>query len=374
MNDKFSLINFPLFEFTRRVFLGGGLSLKGVFLLPVYYFQIILALPFAFLQSLTFTKRIRDTDISIDPIFILGHYRSGTTYLQKLIVSDNRFGFLTNYDVLFPNTNLLIGKRMQNVFQFLINTFKIKNPFFHNSIVQLSEPGEEDDYLMNKASTYSAYWGLVFPKQWRVWLNGSQQFKAQRYRDGWKNEYLTTLKYATFKNRGKQLVLKSPPNTERARVLLQMFPNAKFVYIYRNPFHVYYSMRNMWARAILKYYSVQEISEGDLDELVFGHFEYLIERYEKDKNLIPEGNLIELSYEELKEDAFKAIRNVYSILDLPDFELTAHNLLTQLENEKGYRNFQYQFRDTTFRMIEKRWGKYIDQWNYKGISQQESTK
>ncbi|MCX6283933.1 MAG: sulfotransferase, partial [Bacteroidetes bacterium] len=305
--------------------------------------------------------------ISKDPVFILGHYRSGTTYLQKLIVSDKQFGFLTNYDALFANSNLLFGRKMQAVFQWLINTFKIENPFFHNSIVLLSEPTEEDDYLMNKVSAYSAYWGLVFPKRWREWLNGSVQFMDPKYYNGWKKEYLKTIRYVTFKNKGKQLVLKSPPNTERITTLLQQFPQAKFIYIYRNPYSMYYSIRNMWKRAILSYYSVQEISDEELDEIVFDHFIYLTERYEKEKVLIPEENLIEISYEKLKADPFKVIGEIYSKLNLPGFELTADDLLLQIEKEKSYRNFQFQFSDSTFKKIEERWGKYIHQWNYKAI-------
>ena len=275
------MINISLLEFTRRLLKGGGISRKGLFLLPAYYFQIIPALPFAFLQFLFFGQRIKKTVILKDPVFILGHYRSGTTYLQKLLVSNKRFGYMTNYDALFPNSNLLFGKKMQQVFQRLIHAFKVKNPFFHNSIVQLSEPCEEDDFLMNKASAYSAYWGMVFPKRWREWLNGSQQFMNQQYYNGWKREYLNTIKYATFKNKGKQLILKSPPNTERISLLLQMFPQAKFIYIYRNPYHLYYSIQNMWRRAILNFYSVQEISDTELDEIVFNHFIYLTESVRK---------------------------------------------------------------------------------------------
>jgi len=365
MNRKFPIINFSLFEFTRRACMGGRISLKGVFLIPLYYLQIIPTLPLAFLQFLIFGRRIRKTNISIDPVFILGHYRSGTTLLQKLMVSDKRFGFLNYYDALFPNTNLLLGNKMQSVFQGLIHMFKIKNPFFHNSILQLSEPDEEEDYLMNKVSAYSAYWGIIFPARWREWLNGSVQMSDQKYLCGWKKEYQRTLQYVTFRNNGKQLVLKSPPNTERIRVLLEMFPKAKFIFLARNPFFLYYSILNMWKRAILKYYSVQKISEAELEELVFGHFEYLMEQYEKDKHLIPNGNIVEISYEELKADSVATIQKIYSEIHLPDFEITANDLAVQLEKEKDYQNFYHQCNAETFNRIYERWGKYIQRWNYK---------
>lgn len=115
----------------------------------------------------------------------------------------------------------------------------------------------------------------------------------------------------------------------------------------------------------MKFYSVQKIPEENLDEIIFGHFVYINEQYEKDKKLIPEGNLFEISYEELKSDPFRVIQAIYSGMDLPDFELTADNLRLQLEMEKNYRNFEYTFSDGTLKKIEERWGKYIQQWNYK---------
>jgi hypothetical protein len=186
----------------------------------------------------------------------------------------------------------------------------------------------------------------------------------QQYCNGWKKEYLKTIRYATFRNSGKQLVLKSPPNTERIRLLMEMFPQAKFIYIHRDPFDMYYSIRNMWKRAILKYYSMQQISDPDLDEIIFEHFNYLTEQYEKDKNLIPDGNLIEISYEELKAESFNVIHKIYSKINLPDFEMTASSLKLQIEKEKDYRNFQYQLNDNNLEKIKERWGKYIHQWNY----------
>ena len=363
MSTRFSWRNIALLEFSGRVFRGGKLSIRGWLLLPLYYLQIIPALPFELLQFLIYGKRIERAIISEDPVFILGHYRSGTTFLQKLMTSDKRFGFLTNYDALFPNSNLLFGRKMQHFFQLVINAFKIKNPFFHKHLVQLNEPAEEDDYLMNKASAYSAYWGLIFPKRWREWLNGSPQFSNQKYCEGWRKEYLTTIKYATFRNHGKQLILKNPPNTERIRLLTQIFPKAKFIYISRNPIHLFYSARNMWKRAILNYYSLQKISDEELDEIVFEHYVYLAGQYHRDKQIVPEGNLIEITYEALKTDPFGTIQKIYSQLHLPDFEVTASDLMLKIETEKDYRNFEYQFCDSTFKKIEQRWGQFIDHWN-----------
>jgi hypothetical protein len=45
-------------------------------------------------------------------------------------------------------------------------------------------------------------------------------------------------------------------------------------------------MKNMWRNVIKKYYSVQKISEEQIEEIVFEHFDYITQQYEKDKKLI----------------------------------------------------------------------------------------
>ncbi|SRR6266498_1000393 len=365
MNRKFLPINIPLVELTRRLLLSGGVSTRGIFLAFIYYLKFIIALPGTCIQFLFYSGKIKRTVISKDPVFILGHYRSGTTYLHKLIMSDKRFCYLSNYEMVCPFTNLLFGKWMKQLLQFIINKLKIRDDFFNNSIVQLHEPCEEDRFLIGRASAFSAYWGFIFPKRSNKWLNCSVRFRNPKYLMGWKKEYIYTLKLLTFKNKGRQIVSKNPPNTERIKYLLEMFPHAKFIYIRRNPFHLFYSMRNMWIKGIKKNYIMQNFSNEQIEELIFQHFEYLTQQYERDKKLIPKGHLIEIQYEELEADPLKVLKRIYSELHLPNFEAAIDNILPQLQKEKQYRKFQYQYNEDTFKRVEERWGTYINQWNYR---------
>lgn len=359
-----------MFEFTRRLILSGGISRKGFLFLFVYYLQLVCSLPFEWVQFLMFSRKINNTPITVDPVFILGHYRSGTSYLQKLLCSNNQFGFLSYYDALFPNVSLLSPHSIQRVIQWLIDLFKIKNPFFNHYLLKLAEPDEEDDYLMNRASAYSAYWGLIFPKKWREWLNCTDLTADPGYINGWKKEYLKTIQTITFKNKGKPLILKSPPNTARIRVLLDMFPDAKFVCISRNPEHLYYSVKHMWKNVILKFYSLQNISDSQLDEIIFGHFDFLTSRYNSEKHLIPHGNLIEITYEELKSGPWETVRYIYKQLQLPGFEKAADDLVRKIKEETGYKNFTYSFENSISPQIEKMRRKDDDLSNFNGLPRQ----
>src|SRR5207244_9423156 len=50
---------------------------------------------------------VAETEIREPPIFIVGHWRSGTTYLHELMVLDDRFAYPTTYECFAPNHFLL---------------------------------------------------------------------------------------------------------------------------------------------------------------------------------------------------------------------------------------------------------------------------
>src|SRR5439155_13687857 len=46
-------------------------------------------------------------DVAVErPIFVLGHWRQGTTHLHNLMTVDQRFAFANNYQALFPHSFL----------------------------------------------------------------------------------------------------------------------------------------------------------------------------------------------------------------------------------------------------------------------------
>ena len=319
-------------------------------------------MPAAFLQFVFYNRRIKKTVIAKPPVFILGHYRSGTTYLHKLMCADARFGFVNTYDIICPNSNLLCGKWLKKTLQRVINFFQIKNSLYNNTILNLDEPAEEERFLINKGSAFTDYWRFIFPLCWNKWRSCTKLSKDEHYYKRWKNEHLYLLKLISFKNKGKQLVLKSPPNTERIKYLLEIFPDAKFVYISRNPYHVFYSTCNLWKKAIKKFW-LQNITEKQIEEIVFTEYIQLVEQYHYDKKLIPENNLIEVLYEDIEQSPLSVLKNIYETLNLPDFKIAKEQLTRKVQSEESYQKYEYIYSEEVFKKIEKRWAKYIDEWN-----------
>ena len=95
--------------------------------------------------------------------------------------------------------------------------------------------------------------GFLFPSN----KDGLQQCSAgladDRNFNAWKSAYLELLQLIAYKTSWKATCAKEPANTMRIKYLLRIFPDAKFIYLYRNPYDVFYSMRNLWMRSIRKY-------------------------------------------------------------------------------------------------------------------------
>lgn len=55
------------------------------------------------LQEKRYRKLLADKPLEHDPVFILGHWRSGTTFMHNVFSCDKHFGYNTTYQTVFPH-------------------------------------------------------------------------------------------------------------------------------------------------------------------------------------------------------------------------------------------------------------------------------
>ena len=58
---------------------------------------------FASMQDNRYDKLLRDKPLEHAPVFILGHWRSGTTFVHNVLACDRHFGYCTTYQTVFPH-------------------------------------------------------------------------------------------------------------------------------------------------------------------------------------------------------------------------------------------------------------------------------
>ena len=90
----------------------------------------------------------------------------------------------------------------------------------------------------------------------------------------------------------------------------------------------------------------------------------LFYKYEEEKHLIPEGNLVEVKFEDFEKDAFAMTENIYGSLNLPGFKESKADIEKYLGKKKGYKKNQYKYEDRTVRLVEENWGMALKEWGY----------
>jgi hypothetical protein len=105
----------------------------------------------------------------------------------------------------------------------------------------------------------------------------------------WQAALKILLKKLTLKY-DRPLVLKSPPHTCRIRLLLEMFPDARFIHIHRDPYAVFQSSRRTF-RLMLDWHGLQRADLEGLDDWVLRQYREMYEVYFEEKKLIPSHRL-----------------------------------------------------------------------------------
>lgn len=308
--------------------------------------------------------RVRATELVAPPVFVLGHWRTGTTLLHELLVLDPRHTSPTTLQCFVPNHFLLSEAFFKRYGTVLIPD---RRPM-DNMAAGWDRP-QEDEFALCLLGLPSPYFDVAFPNRPPTYpgsldLSGLTPHQLAH----WKRTFVRFLKALTYRD-PRRLVLKSPPHTARVPVLLDLFPDARFVHIVRDPYVVFPSTVNLW-RSLGKKHGLQAVrDEGRIREKVFTEFRVVYDRLEEAKPRIPKGRFCELRYEELVKNPVPELRRVYEALDLGDFEAVRPRLEEFARGMADYETNKYQFTDADRAEVDARWGDVIRRYGYGGSAE-----
>ncbi len=309
-------------------------------------------------KKVLFKNTDRDVSIS-DPVFILGHWRSGTTFLHNLISQDKQFNYPRIYQVIHPYSFLFIYKKFLKKLEELENRTRPMDNVKSSPLAS----GEEE-FAIAALTLKSPVVGWVFPKRfdyYERYLDFKNIDNSEI--DEWKRTYIEFLKKICINDK-RRLILKSPANTARIKILLEMFPNAKFINIHRNPFDVYNSTKKLHATAIAKS-NLQTKYKYDVHKRVIKTYKNVYSSYFREVNLIPKDNFIDIAFENVEKGPIKEIEKIYNSLNLSGFEKMKPDLEKYLISVKDYKKNKHPVIDENLRVkIYNEWEKYFRYWGY----------
>lgn len=304
--------------------------------------------------------KVAATELVHPPIFVIGHWRTGTTHLHNLLSLDPTLAYVSTFQTIAPQCSVL-GHRILR--PLVMRSMPATRPM-DNMALGADLPQEEEFAVANQ-SLCSMYTGFYFPRKIEEAFRKFVLFQgiSDQEKNEWERVYRWVLTKATLIGRGKQLVLKNPVNTGRIPELLALFPEAKFIHIHRSPYEVYHSTRNLY-RTVLGQFSLQDYGDADVDRFVLTFYQGSLNRLFATRALVPPGNYAEVAYSDLVARPQEELERLYSALSLTSYTDARPYMKRYLDRQQGYQPNQFQMVASDVTTVETHWSFALDQWSY----------
>ncbi len=311
------------------------------------------------IQNWRYGRRIAQTRIELPPLFVIGHWRSGTTFLHELLTLDERFTSPTTFECFAPEHFLVTKGFMPKLIQYLIPA---KRPM-DDVEMGLDRP-QEDEIALCAMGAPTPMARLAFPNHEPPYpgsLNLDEAAPGELA--AWRSALQQFVRSVSMSRPTKRLVLKSPPHTGRIAYLAEMFPGAQFVHIARDPRAIFGSTVRLWKT--LDYDQGFQIPRHEhLVEYVFQACETMYRGYENQRKHIAPENLHELRYEDLVQDPSSELSKIYDKLNFGQFEDVRPAIEAFMHGRRQYRAACYNLPADLEAEIRRRWAFYFERYGY----------
>ena len=293
------------------------------------------------------------------PIFLVGHWRSGTTHLYNLLAAGG-FGYLPPVEAGLPWDALGLARLLRPV----LNRALPESRWIDAVPVTPTSP-QEDEIALASMGPLSFYHALYFPKHFERLMERGLFFEGASDAEIAQWEQSFTLFLAKIAHgQPAPLVMKNPVYTTRIARIRCLVPGARFIHIHRDPVAVVLSMRNFHAR-LLEAMALQAVPDDlDIERIVLGVYDRMMRAYVEDTANLGPPDLVELSYDTLETDPLGALRTVHEGLDLDGWERARPRYEAYLASVKSYTKNSFARDPEDVRRIEAALAPWFDRWGY----------
>ena len=328
-----------------------------------FYLSFIVTLilePFRAWETIRWKKRISRVSIEKPPVFIIGFWRSGTTLLHNLLCQAPDAAYVSTFQTVFPHLTLSHRGWLQHI----VNLFLPETRPFDNVKFDMDFP-QEEEIAMAHIQEMSFYKFWYFPADFEVFNEHDLFFEGAEKSslDRWKYEYRKLISKAILNSGGVRFISKNPSNLGRIDTLLELFPDARFIFTYRDPYKALESFY-LFAREVYPGVQLQDVPKGEMRERYVHLFNNLIRKYESEKHLIPPGQLIEIRFEDFISDKLGNLRLIYDRLRLDGFDDARPAFEKYIEEIEGYRTSRYDIPPETISMVNEFMLDKLKDWGY----------
>ena len=334
------------------------------------YFKMLISAPFRLIEGkkykqLNTKKNYPGSNRS--PVFIIGHWRSGTTYIHNLLSMDPGFIFQNKYQNFFSDNFLTTEDFFKPVLSKMMNSVSPVKTWKANvsKTMNMDTPSESDTALISEISEFTYHWSHLFPKAWEKYFDKYLFLENISEKDlaEWKETMDHLLNKVYLKNKKGRLLIKNPGDTARINHLLELYPDAKFIFIHRNPYDVFYSNLKLWD-SVLNTVALQNISEEEKKNIVLNVYRKLHQKYFEQKRLLKPSQLVEVSYNGIIASPLETLQQIYEQLEMPGYNQALPYFRTYIEAAMKWKKSDYNKFYEDILEINKQWNFAFNLWEY----------
>lgn len=313
----------------------------------------------ATIQWLFLSRKIKHCQLDDSPVFVIGHFRTGTTLMYEYLSRDPQFTYPTTYQCFSPKHFLISESWLPAMISFLLPP---KRPM-DNMQAGFTRP-QEDEFALLSLAAPTIYHRLAFPNRSTPYTDTlTFQGPDAGSKITWQKKLLGFYRAIRFRN-PKRLLNKSPCHTGRIRELVDMFPNAKFVHLVRDPGEVFHSIKNAWRVLELTQAFQTPRNENELDDFIFSTLNTMYESFWCFEEKLPSNQIALVKYEDLVSQPIQVLERVYSELSLGDFSAVEKSFNDFYMKQKTYKANEFNQDSQRHALVKENWAKYFSRYGY----------
>ena len=292
-------------------------------------------------------------------VFIVGHWRSGTTFLHNLMCQAKDATFVSTYQTVFAN---YMGSQ-PIIKPFMRLVMPERRPA--DNVRLGADLPQEEEFAFSNVNPHTYYRYMYFPKDYRKFYNESVHFDglSSDEIDRFEQDYKDVLAKALMYRPGNIMVVKNPVHTARLPWLHKTFPDARFIHIHRSPYEVFRSTMRFFS-SLLPTLWFHQVSEEFLRDMIFDVYNKLYLDFDMAIAQMPGLRLTDVRYSDLLASPVAELRRIYQELDLPGFAESEARFISYSQKRKSHKIQQYDYSGHERELIEDNLGTFIDRWGY----------
>ncbi len=313
---------------------------------------------FSTIEHLRYSGRIKSWNYPGDPLFIVGHWRTGSTYLHQLLSLHPALHAPTLLQVAIPNGFIVGEPFYKPVFKTLLSDHRPMD----NVKMGMNEP-QEEEYAWLRLLRGSPLEKVVFPEHSSFFLNNAVSFGPEGRSAA---EWETVIK-GWFRKlsgfSGKRIISKNPFNSFRIFWLKSIFPEARFIHIVRHPYKVIPSSIHMWTIISRQNSLSGRTMEPSIEE-ISRFYNLTLRKTEEESAHLSKDEMITIRFEDLLRQPLNVLSDLCEQVKLPVSDLFTAQVLRYSSGLSKYQNNSYFLTNEDKQLINRHLSWFMEKMDY----------